>query len=277
MFLFTDNKFYVIQILTTIFGLVVGSFLNVVIYRLPRMMNQNLPAKKAFNLCFPHSHCPQCEHKLRIRDNIPLFSYLLLKGRCAHCHLSVSKQYPLVESLSALISWFSLYHYGISFAALMTAIFLWGLLTLTVIDINEQLLPDNITLPLLWLGLIANINHPFTSLESAVTGAIAGYLFLWSVYWIFKLITGKEGMGYGDFKLLAALGAWCGWQALPAIILLSSLMGSITGIFLMIFFGRSRHIPMPFGPWLSAAGIIVFLWWDDLSKVWSLANHLILR
>lgn len=256
--------------LTLILGLLVGSFLNVVIYRLPVMMQtdwqqqcrQLLDPDKTpeqgerFNLIVPASACPSCQHALHLWENIPVLSYLFLKGRCSQCQTLISPRYPVIEVTtgvcSALVSW----HFGLAWQALAVLVLTWSLIVLTMIDYDHQLLPDSITLPLVWLGLICNSLGLFTTLEAALWGAIAGYLSLWSVYWLFKLVTGKEGMGYGDFKLLAALGAWMGWDLLPVIILLSSLTGVVVGISLILFFGRDRTIPIPFGPYLAAAGLI---------------------
>ena len=227
-----------------LFGLLIGSFLNVVIIRLPRMLahswtvqcyeylKQPLPAetKEPYNLVLPRSHCPKCNHMISAIDNIPVISFLFLKGRCRHCQTPISWRYPLIEITTALLSIVVAYRFAISWQTLAALILTWSLITLTVIDLQEQLLPDDITLPLLWLGLIVNSQSFFTSLESALFGAVAGYLFLWSIYWLFKLLTHKEGMGYGDFKLLAMLGAWLGWQVLPVIILLSSVVGVVVGL-----------------------------------------------
>ena len=264
-----------------ILGMCVGSFLNVVIYRLPVMMEaqwrhdccellevERTPqanASEPFNLATPNSRCPHCDHAIKPWENIPVISYLVLRGRCSACAEKISLRYPSIELLSGLLALLLGWQFGIAGIALLGAlIFTWALLTLTMIDIDQQLLPDDITLPLLWLGLLFNLFGTFTSLPNAVIGAMAGYLSLWSIYWLFKLVTGKEGMGYGDFKLLAALGAWLGWQALPMIILLSSLVGAVFGIFLMIMQRRGKDIPMPFGPYLAIAGWIAFLWGTQL-------------
>ncbi len=252
---------------TLLLGLLLGSFLNVLIYRLPKMMERDwqhdclsmqgkTPAPATpYNLISPRSECPQCQHKLGALDNIPLLSYLLLKGRCRACSARISMRYPLLELLSAalmgLISWQFGYSSVTFFAWLLSLV----LIALTFIDFDTQLLPDSLTLPLLWLGLLFNLNHGFTDLNSAVLGAMAGYLILWSIYWLFKLSTGKEGMGYGDFKLLAALGAWYGWQMLPAILLLSSLLAAAIGIALIATGRRGRDSAMPFGPFLAMAGL----------------------
>jgi len=259
-------------------GAMVGSFLNVVIYRLPLQLTaawkrdaldflgmEPPPREGRLNIVFPASHCPTCGATVKPWHNIPVLSYLLLKGRCASCRARISLQYPLVELACALITTFVIYRFGLTSEALLVLLFSWSLLALTGIDFNEQLLPDNITLPLIWLGLLVNLNGTFTSLESAVIGAVLGYLSLWWIFWLFKLLTGKEGMGYGDFKLLAALGAWLGWQQLLLIILLSSLVGAVVGIALILIAGRDRQIPIPFGPYLAVAGWIAMLWGDTLT------------
>lgn len=262
-----------------ILGATVGSFLNVVIHRLPVMMerqwrrqcaeleNPDAPAQAAepFNLAKPDSRCPHCGHEIRAWENIPIFSYLFLKGRCAGCGARISLRYPIIEAVTALLSGFAAWRFGLSWEAAGALLLTWSLIPLTMIDIDHQLLPDSITLPFLWLGLGLNLFGLYTDLETAVIGAIAGYLSLWSVYWGFKLLTGKEGMGYGDFKLLAMLGAWLGWQLLPAVILLSSLVGAAIGIGMIALRGRDRSIPIPFGPYLAIAGLIAFYWGEDLT------------
>ncbi len=258
-----------------ILGLLIGSFLNVVIHRLPIMLQTswqlecrlllseeqgiedlNCEPSEPFNLVAPNSHCPHCQHAIRAWENIPIISYLFLQGKCSNCKASISIRYPIVELLTGIVSGLIAWQFGLGLPMLAALLLTWCLIALTMIDFDHQLLPDNITLPLVWLGLIANSAGLFTNLPDAVWGAIAGYVSLWSVYWLFKLLTGKEGMGFGDFKLLAALGAWLGWQALPLIILLSSLVGAIVGISMIIFLGRDRQIPIPFGPYLAAAGWI---------------------
>lgn len=261
-----------------VLGLLVGSFLNVVIHRLPLMMHREwlhqchemleLPETETevLTLNKPRSRCPHCGHAITALENIPVLSYLLLRGRCKACKAPISKRYPLIELLTAIISGIVAWHFGFGFAA-MGALFLSGaLIALTCIDIDHQLLPDSITLPLLWLGLIFNLFGIFTDLHSAVIGAMAGYLSLWLVYHAFRLATGKEGMGFGDFKLLAALGAWLGWQALPMIILLSSLVGALVGIGLILFKQQHRDNPIPFGPYLAAAGWLALVWGDALTQ-----------
>jgi len=267
-----------------IFGLLVGSFLNVVIYRLPLQLSSawkrdamdflglEAPEPHHINIVFPASHCPSCGEKVKPWQNIPLLSYVILKGKCAYCASPISIQYPLIEFFCALMTAFVVYHFGFTLEGLLALLFSWSLLALTGIDFNEQLLPDNITLPLLWLGLLANLNNnTFASLDSAVLGAVFGYLSLWWVFWLFKLLTGKEGMGHGDFKLLAALGAWLGWQQLLLIILLSSMVGAVVGILLIMFTGRDKQIPIPFGPYLAAAGWIAMMWGEELTN-----NYLLL-
>ena len=274
--MFSQHPWYLYTCLLLL-GLVVGSFLNVVIYRLPLMMESRwrqdccellevepeTPAEQ-LTLSVPNSHCPSCKAPVQPWQNIPVASYLLLGGKCANCSVRISPRYPIIELVTGLMTVALGYYFGASLALLGTLFFTWALIALTMIDVDHQLLPDDITLPLLWLGLVININGTFVTLEQAVLGAVFGYLILWSVYWAFKLLTGKEGMGYGDFKLLAALGAWLGWQALPLIILLSSLVGAIVGIALMLIKQRGRDIPIPFGPYLAAAGWIYLLWGDAL-------------
>ena len=264
-------------------GLIVGSFLNVVILRLPRRMHAELAeacadlrdeqAEPVTNRWFgldylitPASTCPHCGHAIRAWENIPVLSYLLLRGRCSNCQAQISVRYPLVEALTGLLSLGVVLHFGATPAALAALVLLWGLVALTVIDLDEQLLPDQLTLPLLWLGLLVNIDGLFTDLTSAVTGAAAGYLSLWLVFQVFRLITGREGMGYGDFKLLAVFGAFLGWQMLPLVILLSSLIGAIVGIGLVVLRGRDRQIPIPFGPYLAAAGFVALLWGEQINR-----------
>ena len=264
-------------------GLVVGSFLNVVILRLPRRMQAELAEACAdlrneqaeplpnrwFGLDYlitPASTCPHCGHAIRAWENIPVVSYLLLRGRCSNCLTPISMRYPLVEAVTGLLSLGVVLHFGATPAALAALILLWGLVALTVIDLDEQLLPDQLTLPLLWLGLLVNIDGLFTDLTSAVIGAAAGYLSLWLVFQVFRLITGREGMGYGDFKLLAVFGAFLGWQMLPLVILLSSLIGAIVGIGLIVLRGRDRQIPIPFGPYLAAAGFVALLWGEQINR-----------
>lgn len=263
-----------------VLGLVVGSFLNVVIHRLPIMMERDWaaqcadlrgespPAFEPLSLARPRSRCPQCNHSITALENIPVISWLLLHGRCKACAAPISLRYPLIEALTGLLFAFAAWHFGFTAAGLGALILVAALLALTAIDFDTQLLPDDITLPLLWIGLALNAFNVYTDLKSAVIGAIAGYLSLWTVYWIFKLFTGKEGMGYGDFKLLAALGAWLGWQMLPLTILLSSLVGAVVGIALMAFARHGRNVPIPFGPYLAAAGVIALVWGKPLTRAY---------
>jgi leader peptidase (prepilin peptidase)/N-methyltransferase len=265
-------------LLAGIIGLLVGSFLNVVIHRLPKMMErewrqqcaelngQTIEASPRYNLLAPRSACPHCNHAISALENIPVISYLFLRGKCAGCSASISPRYPIVEAVSGLLSAYAALHFGFGLAGISAIILVWALIALTFIDFDTQLLPDSITLPLLWLGLLLNLNGAFTSLPNALIGAIAGYLVLWSVYWAFKLTTGKEGMGYGDFKLLAALGAWLGWTLLPLIILLSSLVGAVVGIALIVFAKHGRNIPIPFGPYLAGGGLIALFWGQALTQ-----------
>ena len=261
-----------------LFGLTVGSFLNVVIYRLPVMIERDerqycaellngetAQEQEAFNLATPNSTCPHCGHAIRPWENIPVLSYVALRGRCSACKANISVRYPGIELLSGALAVLLGAHFGGASIELLGALILtWALLALTMIDFDTMLLPDAITLPLLWLGLLFNVFEVFTTLESAVIGAMAGYLTLWTVYWLFKLATGKEGMGFGDFKLLGALGAWLGWQALPMIILLSSFVGAALGMFIMWLQQRGKDIPMPFGPFLAIAGWIALVWGAEL-------------
>ncbi|PLW70363.1 prepilin peptidase [Pseudohalioglobus lutimaris] len=262
-------------------GLVVGSFLNVVIHRLPIMMEarwrgdccellelEREATDPVLTLSTPNSHCPNCKAAIRAWQNIPVFSYLFLGGKCARCSVAISPRYPLVELVTGLLTLSLILQFPASAGLLGAMLLTWSLVALTMIDVDHQLLPDDITLPLIWLGLLFNISGTYVSLTDAVIGAMAGYMVLWSVYWLFKLLTGKEGMGYGDFKLLAALGAWLGWQALPSIILLSSVVGALVGITLMIFKRRDKDVPMPFGPYLAAAGWIALMWGDEISAAY---------
>ena len=219
-----------------------------------------------YNLLVPPSHCPQCKTSLRAVDNIPIASWLALRGKCAHCAARISARYPIVEALTAVLSAIVAWKFGLTWQTALVLLFTWTLIALTFIDADTTLLPDDLTLPLLWLGLLANAFGLFVPLRDAVIGAAAGYLVLWSIYWLFKLATGKEGMGYGDFKLLAALGAWMGWKALLPIVLLSSLVGAVVGIALIVLARRGREIPIPFGPYLAAAGMIAMLAGDRLTR-----------
>jgi leader peptidase (prepilin peptidase) / N-methyltransferase len=260
-----------------VLGLLVGSFLNVVIHRLPKMMERewhancldlqgkDVPEQPKYNLVVPRSSCPHCGHMIGALENIPVISYLFLRGRCKACKAAISIRYPLVEALTGALSLAVAVQYGYSPLTLFALVFVIALVALTFIDFDTQLLPDDITLPLLWLGLLINLNNGFTDITSAVVGAMAGYLVLWAVYWLFKLVTGKEGMGYGDFKLLAAIGAWFGWQLLPAVIMLSSVVGSVIGIGLILFKGKTRQTAIPFGPFLALGGIAALFYGHTLA------------
>ncbi len=274
-----------------LFGLMFGSFFNVVIYRVPVMMQlewlencrdfikemfgklpkeleahpESLP-KPPFNIAKPDSTCPHCGHKIRWYENVPLASYVALKGKCSSCKNTISLRYPIIELVTALLSGFAAWKFGFGWETAAALAFTWALICLTMIDFDHKLLPDQITLPLMWLGLLLNIQGMFASLEDAVIGAVAGYMCLWSLYWAFKLLTGKEGMGYGDFKLLAALGAWMGWQYLLLILVLSSMVGAVVGVSLIVIKGRDKNIPIPFGPYLAAAGWIAFFWGEAILR-----------
>lgn len=264
-----------------LFSLLVGSFLNVLIHRLPIMLERswrqeyqdyfaegdNPPAQaEPYNLFLPRSACPHCGHQITALENIPLLSWLFLKGRCSACQHPISARYPLVELLCALASVTVAFYYPPGWALAGALLLTWILLALTFIDFDKLLLPDQLTLPLLWVGLLLNLSQQFVPLADAVIGAIAGYMVLWSIYWAFKLLTGKEGMGYGDFKLLAALGAWLGWQSLPLILILSSCVGAILGITLVVMRRHQQSKPMPFGPYLAIAGWIALLWGEQLTN-----------
>lgn len=254
----------------------VGSFLNVVIYRLPKMMErswrqqcaelrgESVETLPVFNIATPRSACPSCQHRITFWENIPILSYLFLKGCCSECHVRISIRYPLIEVLTALLSGFVAWHFGFGGLLIAALIFVWALIALAAIDIDTQLLPDDITLPLMWLGIFINMHNGFTNLHSSVIGAAAGYLSLWIIYWIFKLITGKDGMGYGDFKLLAAIGAWLGWAVLPLVILLSSLVGGIVGIGLVIASKLNKNVMIPFGPYLVGGALIALFWGQSI-------------
>ena len=270
-----------------VLGLIIGSFLNVVIYRLPVMMQREWTEQchefleleddhkktsdnpATLNLAKPDSHCPKCKHELTAFENIPILSYLLQAGKCRNCKAPISLRYPLIEAVTGIVTLLIAYQYGYSWLTLAILILTWSLIVLTMIDYDHQLLPDDITIPILWLGLIINYFGLITTLEAAVLGAVAGYLILWAVYWLFKILTGKEGMGQGDFKLLAALGAWMGWQALPQIILLSSLIGALIGIGLILIKGRDKNIPIPFGPYLAGAGFVSLLWNEEIAQLYT--------
>jgi leader peptidase (prepilin peptidase) / N-methyltransferase len=268
-----------------VFGLLVGSFLNVVVYRLPLMMRREWRAQCAeemaqpapevpegpFNLVAPRSRCPKCNRMIRAHENIPVFSWLALRGRCAGCSTRISPRYPAVELLTGVMFAVTVWLLPWPHQALAGVAFTGALIALTFIDIDEQLLPDSITLPLLWAGLLFNLlagPHAFVSIEHAVIGAVAGYLSLWLVYQGFKLVTGREGMGYGDFKLLAAIGAWLGWEMLPLVILLSAVVGAVVGIAMILLMGRDRQLPIPFGPYLAAAGWIALVFGPALTGAW---------
>ena len=267
--------------LMLLLGLLIGSFLNVVIYRLPIMMekewrsqcaelleNSQSETGDSFNLMTPSSRCPACDRPIKAYENIPLLSYLFMRGRCACGKTGISPQYPLIEALTGILSGIVAWRFGFGVSTATALLLTWALIALSVIDIQKQLLPDNITLPFLWLGIALALFGIFTDLESSVIGTMAGYLSLWSVYQLFRLLTGKEGMGYGDFKLLAMLCAWQGWQYLVAIIIVSSLVGALVGITLIVLRGRDRNIPIPFGPFLAAAGWITLLWGDTVNRLY---------
>ncbi|RFA30336.1 prepilin peptidase [Alkalilimnicola ehrlichii] len=264
---------------TFVLGLLVGSFLNVVILRVPKMLEADWrqqceeflnpdestkTPERRHSLWWPPSHCPECQRRIRPWENIPVISYLWLKGRCRGCKTTISIRYPVVELFTAIVSAVVAWQFGYSFEAAAALLLSWSLIALSGIDLDHQLLPDNLTLPLIWIGLLLSLGGYFTQPQDAIIGAVAGYLSLWSVFHLFRLLTGKEGMGYGDFKLLAVFGAWLGWQALPVVILLSSLVGALVGIALIAFRGQDRNVPIPFGPYLAAAGWIALLWQDDL-------------
>jgi leader peptidase (prepilin peptidase)/N-methyltransferase len=263
-----------------IFGLLIGSFLNVVIHRMPKMMQREsdnyvahesgnpLPHQDRYDLIMPRSACPHCGHAITALENIPVISYAVLGGKCRACKAPISIRYPAIELLSGAMSAVLVWRFGSGLMGLGTLIFLYLLIAMTFIDADTQLLPDDLTLPLLWLGLLINLNATFVPLTEAVIGAAAGYLCLWTIYWLFKVTTGKEGMGYGDFKLLAALGAWLGWKMLPAIVLLSSLVGAIVGIGLIVLAKRGRDIPIPFGPYLAIAGLLALLYGKPLTQMY---------
>lgn len=272
-------------IVVAVFGLLVGSFLNVVIYRLPIMMKRewytecveefglsstnNTPlTSDTFNLVVPRSRCPHCNYTIKSWQNIPIISFLLQKGCCANCHQPISIRYPIVEASSAILVSIVALHFGYGWLLVGSVLLTWALLALSVIDIDHQLLPDSITMPFLWLGLLFNLFGIFVDLHAAVIGAMLGYLSLWSVYWLFKLVTGKEGMGYGDFKLLAMLGAWLGWQMLPVVVMLSSVVGAIYGITSIWLGKQEKDTPMPFGPFLAGAGWISLLWGENITRAY---------
>ncbi|NDP41150.1 MAG: prepilin peptidase [Aromatoleum sp.] len=257
-------------------GLCIGSFLNVVIHRLPQMLERGWQvqcaelrgeepaAAPAYNLVVPRSACPACGHRISALENVPIVSWLALRGRCSACKAPISARYPVVELLGGLFAAYAIWRFGVTPKGVSACVLLWTLLALTFIDFDTQYLPDNLTLPLVWAGLLVNLWGTFTPIAAAVIGAVAGYLSLWTIYWLFKLIRGKEGMGYGDFKLLAALGAWLGWQMLPLIVLLSSVVGALIGLALIVFKGRDHTVPLAFGPYLAVAGVIALFWGPPL-------------
>ena len=266
--------------LVFLFSLLIGSFLNVVIHRLPKMMEADwhvqcaelrgeTPAESTpYNLAVPRSACPQCGHRITALENIPLLSWLWLRGRCSACSAPIGARYPLVELLTALLSAAVAWKWGVSVQTLGALLLVWTLVALAFIDLDTTLLPDSLTLPLLWLGLLFNLGGHFASLPDAVIGAIAGYGVLWSVYWLFKLVTGKDGMGYGDFKLLAAIGAWLGWQMLPVTLLLSSVVGAAIGVAMILLVKHDRRIPIPFGPYLAGGGLVALFFGADLTQAY---------
>lgn len=271
------------NIFVVLFSLIIGSFLNVVVYRLPKMMHntwylecrefladeiKDIPPKKIdpLTLSKPDSTCPKCGHKIRFYENIPVLSWLVLRGKCSQCKNSISSRYPLVESATALLSLVIANQFGVTVETLLLLVLTWGLICLTLIDFDHMLLPDQIVMPLLWLGLLVNVNNTFVPLSDAVIGAVIGYMSLFSVFWLFKLLTGKEGMGHGDFKLFALFGAWLGWQLLPILILMASVVGAVVGIALMLFNNHQREQAIPFGPYLALAGWITLLWGEG---IWS--------
>ena len=266
--------------LVFLFSLLIGSFLNVVIHRLPKMMEADWhvqcaelrgeppPEPPRYNLSLPRSACPQCGHQITALENIPLISWLWLRGRCSACRTPISARYPLVELLTALLSAAAAWKWGVSIQTLGALFLIWTLIALAFIDLDTTLLPDSLTLPLLWLGLLFNLGGHFSNLTDAVLGAIAGYGVLWSVYWLFKLVTGKEGMGFGDFKLLAAIGAWLGWQMLPVTLLLSSVVGATIGIAMIVLVKHDRRVPIPFGPYLAGGGLVALFFGADLTQAY---------
>jgi leader peptidase (prepilin peptidase)/N-methyltransferase len=268
--------------LALVVGLCVGSFLNVVVHRLPKMMERDWRAQcaelrgesapeenpPAYTLAVPRSACPECGHRIGALENIPVVSWLALRGACSACRKPISIRYPLVEVLGGLLAAYAIWRFGLSWKGAAACVMLWALTALTFIDFDTQLLPDSLTLPLLWGGLIANLFGLYVPLADAVIGAVAGYLALWVVYWLFRLIRGKEGMGHGDFKLLAAIGAWLGWQMLPLVILMSSVVGAVIGLTLMVFKGRDHNVPLAFGPYLAIAGGIALFFGPALVKGW---------
>ena len=278
--LLRENTVFYLSIVG-LFSLLVGSFLNAAIYRIPIMLQKGWREEceelfggdkdtsshdlsQTFNLFVPRSQCPHCGHMITAIENIPVISYLFLKGKCSSCSSNISIQYPIVELATAAISVFVAWKMGFGWQALAALIFTWTLITLSLIDAKTMLLPDNLTIPLMWLGIAVNYNGLFTDLQSSILGAMIGYLSLWSLYHVFRLLTGKEGMGYGDFKILAAIGAWGGWHILPFTIFAASFVGATVGIMMMIVQGKKESHPIPFGPWLALAGFVGFIWRDEI-------------
>jgi len=280
-FLQTQPVFFTFAM--TMLGMCIGSFLNVVIYRLPKMMqqdwheqccelldikNENVTEQQKVNLIFPGSSCQSCQHKITALENIPVISYLFLKGRCSSCKVKISLQYPIIEMFTGLVTAYVAWHFGFSLQTLCAVFLTWALICMSMIDLEHSLLPDDITLPFIWLGLACNIFGIFTDIYSSLIGAMLGYGILWIIFMSFKATTGKEGMGYGDFKLLALLGAWMGWQYLPLIILLSSITASIIGLAMIIFKGRDKAAAFPFGPYLAIAGWVTLIWGKELTGLY---------
>lgn len=279
-----ENTLWLFYTATLTFGLCVGSFLNVVIYRLPVILERDWKIQcheylelgdakideklQQLSLSKPSSTCPQCGHKIRAWENIPVLSYLFLKGKCSSCHTGISLRYPTIELITGVLSVLVAWKFGVSLAMLCALLLTWVLIALTLIDYDKKLLPDDLTLPLLWLGLLISFFDVFTDTQSSLIGAMLGYMILWIVFQVFKIVTGKEGMGFGDFKLLAALGAWLGWELLPQIILLSSVVGAITGIIMIIAGITKRQQAIPFGPYLAVAGWIALMWGDELNRLY---------
>ncbi len=269
-----------LSIVAGLLGMLVGSFLNVVIHRLPKMMERDwaaqcaelrgetVPAPETYNLVVPRSACPSCGHRIGALQNIPVVSWIALRGKCSACRTPISIRYPLVEALTGALSAGLALHFGYGLALAGALVFTWALVAAAFIDLDTTLLPDDITLPLLWLGLLLNVGGTYVPLSDAVIGAAAGYLILWSIYWGFKLLTGKDGMGFGDFKLLGAIGAFLGWKLLPVVILLSSVVGAAVGISMIVFARHGRSVPIPFGPYLAAAGLLAMVWGTDLVHYW---------
>lgn len=279
-----QNNLSFLVFCAALLGMCAGSFLNVVIYRLPKMLQQDwhsqccelleikdeqLAKQQPFNLIVPRSTCPFCQHKITALENIPVISYFFyLKGRCKSCNKKISLQYPVIEILAGLGAAYIAYQFGFSLKTLLAMLLTWALICLSMIDLKHTLLPDNITLPFLWLGLASSIFDVLTDVYSSLIGAMLGYIILWSVFMVFKIVTNKEGIGYGDFKLLSLLGAWLGWQMLPMIILFSSIAASLIGIIMIIFFGRDRATAFPFGPYLAISGWVALIWGHQLTELY---------